>query len=280
MTISIRRKKTLKGISLFLDYNTRTNRYEFLKLYLFDEEILDRKLTRAEKEHNREIEMKVEIIRAKRMQEFISGTFKLYGIEHKQRLESSFLAYFDKIMNERQETSESNRGNWKSARNHWVNFAGKRNIRFADIDEKLLDGFRRYLLTSHDINGIKGEGLARNSALSYFTKLRVVIKQAVKDKYLQENPLEKVKGIQPEETKREILTTDEMRKLFNTPCDDPLLKRAFLFSCLTGMRYSDVMNLKWANVQHSSDTGYFIRFRQKKTEGEDLVSFTNCRCSH
>src|SRR5690348_7432395 len=117
MTISIRRKKTKKGISLFLDYNTASNRYEFLKLYLFDEEVLGRKLTRAEKEQNREIETKVEIIRTKRMQEFINGTFKLYGIEHKQKLESNFLTYFDKVMDERKDTSDSNRGNWRSARN-------------------------------------------------------------------------------------------------------------------------------------------------------------------
>jgi hypothetical protein len=34
MKISIRKKKTKQGISLFLDYNTPKNRYEFLKLYL------------------------------------------------------------------------------------------------------------------------------------------------------------------------------------------------------------------------------------------------------
>jgi serine protease inhibitor ecotin len=115
MKISIRRKKTSKGISLFLDYNTPKNRYEFLKLYLHDESVLKRRLTQAEKEQNKEILMKVDIIIGKRMEQHINGTFKLYGIENKKKLESSFMTYFDKIMDERKNTSDSNIGNWESA---------------------------------------------------------------------------------------------------------------------------------------------------------------------
>lgn len=52
-------------------------------------------------------------------------------------------------------------------------------------------------------------------------------------------------------------------------CELPELKKAFLFSALTGLRWSDIEKLKWSEIQHSNDYGYYIRFRQKKTKGAE-----------
>jgi len=41
----------------------------------------------------------------------------------------------------------------------------------------------------------------------------------------------------------------------------------FLFSCLTGLRWSDIEKLTWQEIQHSKELGYYIRFRQAKTNG-------------
>ena len=45
-----------------------------------------------------------------------------------------------------------------------------------------------------------------------------------------------------------------------------MLKKAFLFSCLTGLRWSDIEKLKWSEVQ-KTDNGYKIIFHQQKTNG-------------
>jgi len=45
----------------------------------------------------------------------------------------------------------------------------------------------------------------------------------------------------------------------------------FIFSCLTGLRWSDIEKLKWSEVQHSDNLGYFIRFRQQKTNGAETL---------
>src|SRR5690606_640293 len=42
-------------------------------------------------------------------------------------------------------------------------------------------------------------------------------------------------------------------------------KRAFLFGCLTGLRWSDIQKLKWSEVQ-KTDNGMRIVFNQKKTK--------------
>lgn len=268
MTISIRKKKTTKGYHVYLDYNTPHHRYEFLKLYLLDEKILDRKLTAEEKNRNKETEKKVQAIWRQRMDQQQNEVLKLYGIDHRKKLQTTFLEYFDRVMKERENTSDSNLGNWSSAKKQLVHFIGDKVVKFTDVDRTFLNDFRQYLLTNHNKNG---RTLARNTALSYFTKLRVVIKQAVEEKYFHENPLRRVKSITPEDSKREFLSIDELKILKNTGCEDRILKRAFLFSCFTGMRFSDVKKLRWEDVRYSDESGHFIRYRQQKTGGEVLI---------
>jgi integrase len=50
-----------------------------------------------------------------------------------------------------------------------------------------------------------------------------------------------------------------------------LLKKAFIFSALTGLRWSDIEKLIWSEIQHSKEMGYYIRFRQKKTKGAETL---------
>jgi len=66
----------------------------------------------------------------------------------------------------------------------------------------------------------------------------------------------------------EFLSIDELKILKNTGCEDRILKRAFLFNCFTGMRFSDVKKLRWEDVRYSDESGHFIRYRQQKTGGE------------
>ena len=68
---------------------------------------------------------------------------------------------------------------------------------------------------------------------------------------------------------------DELKLLVKTKCRYDLLKRAFLFSCLSGLRWSDVSKLLWSEVQEyrytdkdgNKKTGWRIVFHQQKTKG-------------
>ncbi len=269
MKITIRHKKTSKGDHLYLDYNTKKNRYEFLKMYLKTPEMNNgKKLKKEDLIFNEEVLRKAEKIKLKRIQEYHDGILREYGIEMKKKQGDDFMKYFDRIMDERKESSHNNYSNWRSAKKHLVNYIGDRSVTFKDITEEWVEGFKQHLLKSINHNG---KTLARNSALSYFTKLRVVVKEAIEEKYFHTNPINRVKNIAAEETHRGFLTSDEVKKLAETECELPILKKAFLFGCLTGMRISDILTLKWGDIQHSQDTGYFIRFRQVKTKSEVLL---------
>ena len=70
------------------------------------------------------------------------------------------------------------------------------------------------------------------------------------------------------------LTVEEIKKLSNTHCSHPVIKRAFLFSCLTGIRKGDISRLTWSDVQTQ---GQFTRiiFRQEKTDNVEYLDINS-----
>lgn len=68
---------------------------------------------------------------------------------------------------------------------------------------------------------------------------------------------------------------EEVRKLAKTPCDVPDLKNASLFSCLTGLRISDILALTWSNIEKAQDGGWCIRIRTEKTDTEATLPLTD-----
>ncbi|NQZ79294.1 MAG: site-specific integrase, partial [Ekhidna sp.] len=129
--------------------------------------------------------------------------------------------------------------------------------------------FKEYL--DKEAKSKSNKGLSQNSKYSYFNKLRAALKQAVKDGILPTNPSEGVDAFKQGEPEREFLTMEELQAAANTECEIPQLKTAFIFSCLTGLRWSDINKLVWSEVQHSKENGYYIRFRQKKTKGAETL---------
>lgn len=92
---------------------------------------------------------------------------------------------------------------------------------------------------------------------------------------IRENIIDFLDRIDKEDVKKEYLTHDELKQLANTPCDKPVLKQASLFSCLTGLRISDILNLEWEDLVIAPDQGYCIRIRTIKTKAEASLPISN-----
>ncbi len=269
MTVSVRYKPISKGRKrIYLDFyppiphpgTGKSTRREFLDLYLFD-----KPLTPTDREHNKETKLLAENIRAKRQIEIQNGQ---YGFIDRTKKNVEFVRYFRELA-EKRKTSKGNYDNWLSSYNYLSAFTNG-NLLVSSLTEGFCNDFRDYLQTTSKLNN-KNERLSQNAAHSYFNKFKAAIAQAVKDKILTQNPLETVASIKQGETKREYLTQEELEKLVATECEPSLLKKASLFSVLTGLRWSDLTALTWAQIQHSEAEGYFIRFKQKKTKGEESM---------
>lgn len=140
---------------------------------------------------------------------------------------------------------------------HLKNYSSKK-IRFRDIDESWLRGFQDHLLNRTKLHN--------NSASFYFGKIRELLFRASREGFIKRLIIENVKNIKKIETKREFLTIEEVDKLFKTSCEDEELKRAFLFSCLTGLRQVDMRLIKWSDIENEE-----IKLRQKKTKDYVLI---------
>jgi integrase len=269
MKVTVREKKISGGRkSLYLDFyppiihpdTGKPTRREFLGLYVFERPKSD-----PEKQQNKETRYLAESIRAKRQIELQAG---VYGFWSQAKRRTDFLAYFRSLAEARKD-SPNNYENWMSAYNYLEKFT-KGHCKIGDIDEKFCDDFREFLLNSHSLRRSKSK-LAQNTAMSYFDKLRAALKQAFNDKLIADNPARRVKGIKQAETQREFLTLEELQALARTECEIPELKRAALFSALTGMRWSDIEKLVWSEVHRSESNGCLIRFTQKKTKGAETL---------
>ncbi len=276
MAIKVKlREKVISGNrrSLYLDFypaiphpeTGEPTRREFLGLYLFD-----KAKNPIDKQHNKETLQLAEQIRQKRENhlnkpEIYTG-YELEQKRIKERGEQNFVAYFKTLADKRK---ASNHDNWVSAYNYFETFT-KGNLKFADLNEKFCNEFKEYLLTTKSNKSSKTT-LAQNSAVSYFNKLKATLKQAYKDGYLTTDLNAKIEPIKQAETRRNFLTIEELNSLVKTECNNPLLKRAALFSALTGLRFSDIKNLVWGELEYIEGNGYFIQFKQQKTKGVEMM---------
>lgn len=180
----------------------------------------------------------------------------------------SFLEFFKSEMKKRFD-SKGNYGNWESAFKHLIAMIGKRDILCTEVTHEFVSSFKEYLINS--ARKSNNSPLSQNSKSSYFNKLRACIKEAVHQGLIYPDPLPRVKGIKSGDPIREYLTLEEVQRLAKEPCDPIVLKNAFLFSCVTGLRWSDVNKLTWKELQYSEAQGNYIRFTQKKTKEHETL---------
>ena len=263
MSISITERKLENDRSrLVLKFYHEGKRWvESLDLYVFD-----KPKTKAEREANKTAKQLAEAIKGKRLVEQQNGK---YGFADTHKMQGSFLDYFKKAAEKRKRSSGSY-GNWKSAYQLFEKFLDGKDLRFEDMTTEVMEKFKKYLLEARVTKS--NTRLARNSALSYFNKLKAALNDAFDEKIMQDKIAPRVKSIREEDTHREYLTLDELNKLIQTPCEIEVLKNAFLFSATTGLRWSDVHALTWKNVEYLLDSNsYQLRYKQQKTQVAEVL---------
>jgi integrase len=268
MKVTLRQRKKGNKITLYIDYYDKGKReYEHLGLHLMPEPEKG-SLTKAQKDENKKILALAESIRSKRHLEIQNN---IYGFRDREKDKGSFLNFFHNLT-EKKKASNGNYGNWDSVRKH-LNIYCPKDVTFDRLNRDWVQGFKEYL--DEEAITKTGDGISLNTKYSYFNKLRAALKQAVKEGLLQHNPSAQVEPFPQDEPQREFLTLDEVKIMAKSHCKNETLKRMFLVSCLTGLRWSDIEKLIWSEVQHSKELGYYIRFRQAKTNGVETLPISD-----
>ena len=110
------------------------------------------------------------------------------------------------------------------------------------MDREWLEEFIDYLYTK----------VSPSSVSTYFAKVKCALSESVKDQILIQNPSFFVDPIRVPQSNREYLTLEEIQRINDVNFYDDVIKRTFLFSCFTGLRFGDIHNLKWSMINETN----------------------------
>lgn len=190
-------------------------------------------------------------------------------VEQKERSQQNFMEYFSETLKKRhQNSSQSIIVNWQRTLELLKLYNGN-SLLFSQIDNRFVENFRTYILSA-PCGGNKSGTISRNTAATYFSIFKAALKQAFVDGYLTIDLSAKIKGIQEQESRREYLTIEELNILAGTPCERDILKRAALFSALTGLRHCDIQKMRWKEIQTEGEQ-VKLHFTQQKTKGVEYM---------
>ena len=226
-----------KTQTVYLDLYSRGRRQlEYLNLYLTGNRAADRETFRV-----------AEAIASKRTLELIGDE---HGFATLTRQRADFIEYCRKLADTKH--AHNIREVWRKALEHFTTFCGGR-LAFSSLNHSTVQAFHEYLLARIGVN----------SAAVYLARIKTACRQAMNDGILTKNPAVNV-TIRKQATERAFLSLDELRQLADTKCSNAETKAAFLFSCFSGLRYSDIKSLRASHVRQLNGL-YALEFRQTKT---------------
>ena len=147
-------------------------------------------------------------------------------------------------------------------------FSKKTTLNVKSIDTDFCYKFANYLVNK--------TGVKISTATTYMQKLHAVLQEAVYSGYIKSNPMPPIKRLLPKciSHQKANLSIHEVELLSKYDCPHLITKMAFLFSCYTGLRLSDIETLQWNNIQKRNGI-YMLNKIQVKTNTE--VSIPLCR---
>jgi integrase len=249
MAVKLRKRKyPKKGERFYLDIyiNEQNRTSQFLDIWLYHAD------TKVERKNKQELANQI-----RNRVEQDNESKKYRDILPKFKKETNFLDYADVYC-----TKYENKDIKKvtSAIKHFRTFLKTTNYKnvlpFNCFDEALAYDFIDYLK--------KDSGLTASTPGSYLEKLTRIIKSAMRERYMLNNPFEYLskKGLNKDGIPKEVLNNIELESLFRTICFNKGVRKAFIIACYTGMGEAEIRKLRWEDIDVINKT---IKYRRCKT---------------
>lgn len=261
--------------SLFLDYYfgyqmtysdklnkdvlQKDRKREYLSLYLWHAP-----RTPFERQQNKKTLELAKQIRYERGQELLESA---EGYRLKKNHDINFIEYFQAYI---KSYTKKDVRMLEVALNRFVDFLKEtteynkfaRKIKPEQINKDMVIAYTEYLKSRSVGDGAK----------SIYARFKKVINHAIEHDVIIKNPCIGI-SIKTDENilRKEILSLEEIQKLISTHYDNenPNTRQAFIFCLYTGLRFCDVKDLTFANVDFSNK---ILKFEQNKTKGHSASS--------
>lgn len=261
--------------SLFLDYYfgyqmvyserldkqvaRKDRKREFLKLYLWQAP-----RTPLERQQNKETMELAKRIRFERGQELLEN---VEGYRLKKKSDINFLDYFRAYIDK---YAKKDIRMVEIALKRFIDFLNDtpeyskyvKRIKPEQITKDMVENFTEYLQGRS-----VGEG-----AKSIYARFKKVIKYAIEHDVMVKNPCTGISiKVDDQQLRKEVLSPEEIQQLIATHYEheNPNIRRAFILCLYCGLRFCDVKDLTFANVDHSNK---LLKFEQSKTKGHSASS--------
>lgn len=126
----------------------------------------------------------------------------------------------------------------------------------SQFTDTMVGGFVEYLKRNSEGSG----------AATAYERFKKIVKCAVKDGYLNNNPCAEIVCKRNDAFCKDILSEAEIAKLLSTHYEkeNPNIRRAFIFSLYTGIRFCDVKDMRYSHIDYPNKR---LKFEQDKTKG-------------
>jgi len=163
-----------------------------------------------------------------------------------------FMLYFE-------QKAKTKDHNWTTCIKHLKTFINGKKLTFGNINYSFCSKFAEYLQSV----------VGQNTSIMFFQKFKSTLNLAIKEDIIAKNPAQNI-SIKKKDTKREFLHIHEVEKLIATPKTNFDTCNAFLFSCFTGLRFSDIKNLRFDQIRDG-----YIEFKQQKTGSNERFKLSS-----
>lgn len=266
--IRIRERKLADGNrSLYLDmYSRGIRKVESLGLYIVPEK------THFDKVHNEHAWQVAQKIKSERIL-----ALQTYGIGQWEKIQQSFVPLTKFLEEYEQDPSGVSASTIKGRKymrlrvEQYLRDIGRLQMSIMEVNVEFCRGFIKFLRMSKNERLKKTErNISDCSGLQIQTIFTGALNKALRDGIIEKNPMKQLSAkerFHRQESTREYLTIDELKSMIAIPCEDETLKNAFLFSCFTGLRISDVRSLTWGKVlEFPNGNGQYLRVKMQKTQ--------------
>ena len=139
-----------------------------------------------------------------------------------------------------------------------------KNYPLVRIDVPFLEKYFQYLRGTR--------GVSHNVAVKYVTFFRTILMPALREGIIKDNPFKQLK-LRQKTVHKGFLTKEDLQLLLDVELSHELdrIRNIFLFSCYTGLAYTDVKQLSRLHIIKDDEESFYIRKPRQKTGQESII---------